>query len=220
MPDKEALRMKAYPIKVSFDATVPELVRGIRALRAVLSYMTLQLGHDRCWLDAEKLRPFVVDVLNRPIEPFRLPSHDRMMELCEEYYDNRRAANMEALRPQEDLREFFDENLDRHSEETKNGLALHYRGALSVVCDFFNLHQAWVIEDRRSPTLAEERALYQLLPNGAIFDARLPEKQEFLRSQAAREGCYNFVCSHQGDGRPPDGHDLHVWGPCPKLAKH
>lgn len=158
-------------------------------------------GDDRCFLDDYLLWKWLSDSPPEPVAPISI---EWGMEQCALFYNHRRAETADPL-PKEAI-------LDpRHWDDDLEGMAsdqLH--DELLRVQEGLRAHRDITLRPR---TIADDRALYALLPEKVPADFRLPPEEEFLgEARAPQAGCPAFWRSHGGCSAKC--HDLHRWGPC------
>ena len=172
----------------------------IIALRTAIRTHRDQIGDNRCWLDDYLLWKTLAD---SPAEPLALPSKAEMMKLCRDYYELRRADSLDEVPANAILdKSFWDTDLSGMVESDLAAQVNKLESAIRTHRDLGN----------RRRTIADDRALYAVLPEKLSADFRLPPEDHFLVSQTPNSGCPNFWNSHQSCACKQ--HDLHKWGPC------
>jgi hypothetical protein len=161
-------------------------------------------GDDRCWLD-DYLVWELVDGM-----PDLADCHmtrEAGMRSCRDFYEFRRADLPDPV-PRDAIRDpkLWDEDLKILSRPRLLDELLRLHRAI----------EAHALEARL--TVAEDRALYAILPEKLAADFRLPARQKFLvpvtpesGCPAPRYGCPQFWDSHAACGAKCN---LHQWGPC------
>lgn len=192
------MRLSADPHKLSKMAP-GELQDAILERRAAIRAHRDARGDDRCWLDDHAVWAHVDAA---PADLTVPPGFEEAMRRCREFYRHRRADAPDApaaSAPRGDS----DADLERM---TQAGLAACLVDLQAAIRAHANIRD-------RPRTLADDRALYAVLPDKIPADFRLPPENDFLgEGKAPRAGCPSFWRSHAAC--PGAKHDLHKWGPC------
>ncbi|OGZ07767.1 MAG: hypothetical protein A3D65_01550 [Candidatus Lloydbacteria bacterium RIFCSPHIGHO2_02_FULL_50_13] len=158
-----------------------------------------QLGDDRCFLDDYLVWKWLSDA---PTEPEKFTSEDGMKE-CVLFYEHRRTETSDPVSADAITDPaHWDDDLETMSLSDLHNELSRLQKALRTHRDIIG----------RSRTVADDRALYAVLPEKIPADFRLPPKEEFLgEARAPKAGCPAFWRSHDGC---KGCHNYHKWGPC------
>lgn len=181
------------------DLDKSQLMKAIKDRRKAIRYHRDQIGDDRCWLDDG----LVWAALNTtPAEPKVLPDYEKMMEHCSAFFYKRQEKEFDQIKDQMD--------------ETKWDEDLHRLDETGLLNELLKL-QTTILEHRErgqlNLTVADDKKLYEILPEGLKADFRLPSEAAFLGGTVDPcAGCPNFWKSHQSCGTKQ--HNLRKWGKC------
>lgn len=182
------------------EASVKRSVANrILRLRAAIRHHRDQRGDDRCWLDDWRLWKKLPDTI---LDDTAIPSDATAR--CEAYFRHRRSDTADPT-PANAIR-----NRRRWNEDVDGMGREGWAAELGRIEAAIRAHRDILGRER---TLADDRALYAVLPENIPADFRLPPEAEFLGEDADPiAGCPAFWRSHATC--PGTCHDLHRWGPC------
>lgn len=183
-----------------------EIRRLILERRLAVRWHRDQEGHERCFLDDDRLFAFLDDTVPRILPS----SRDKRMELCAEYYEA-----CSTYEPPESVEPagtvfVYDADLDQRSAGQLLGVFITIQSAIVRLRN---------ITDRPRTPSDYARLYEQTLPEKIAANFKLPPQDEFLYGTGhLEEGCEPFWESH--DDCIKQSCDLSQWGQlCPKKSK-